>query len=1106
MGRVRRARRSAPLCVELLEKRELLSGYAPTAVEQEFLERLNDARANPPAYGKSIGLNLAGVPASQPLAFNTDLIQSSRDHSQDMNAHNYFGHNGSDGSNPFQRMQADGFPWVGAAESIAAGYPTPEDALAGLIIDAGVADLGHRKQLLSIGGVPYQGLQQTGVGIVLNGSGIYSNYYTVDSGYTSDTRPFLLGVAFNDLNLNRLYDAGEGLGNVTIIASNRTSRYQTTTWASGGYSIQVNPGTYTVTAEGGGLPVPVTRVVTVGSINCRLNFQPPNGLTTTALSADANPGYAGETITFTATVTNIGNGTSVPQGQVEFFDGTTDLGPGTALAGSGSQATSTFTTAALPAGTHDLKAVFTPLGSYRASQGTLTETITADHLVFTALPANAVAGQPLGPSVQVQVVDQSGNLVATDNSDQVKVSVATGPGPITGDSIITATVSGGIATFDDIVLTAVGSYTFNAVATGGLTGPVSASVTVSPAAPAQLAFVLQPGDEAAGGPVTPPLQVQVLDQFGNLATQDNSDQVSVAVAAGPGTIAGGSTATATASAGVAVFDNLAFTAAGTYLLNASASGLIGAQSESVAVPLFADAFNRPDSNTLGAPWVQVAGTVGLFGNQLTVTGFTESMAVYGSAPLSGTEVQANVTLSSTGFQDIGLVARYSGPGERNFYLGVLASNQGQYTAYLVRNFNGQWKQLASAPVKSGSGILSLQAVGSSLKLFLDGQLLVYAHDSALAAGTTGVWGSPGATVSAFAGGPMTAASATLPFNDNFTLPGGSQLDSFWTELQGNFSVQSDQLRANGNGLNLALLNQAPAADVSVQADITLSSSGSQQAGLIARSSNNGSSMYLGLIAGKNGKFTASIFRELRGVWTRIASAPLGGGTGTLRIEVVGPSLKLFLNGALAVYAFDSRLPSGVTGVRAGGGALLDNFGVAALDPMAAPLPFTDSFAQPDGSQLSRFWTEKTGNFSVIGGQLRANAAGNLAVINQTPVADVVVQAGIALGSSASQAAGLVARYSAAGGGSMYMAQVSETQGHFTAAIWRRVRGTNTRLTVKALTSGTGVLRFVLQGKHLQLYFNGQLVCDVADSSITAAGLTGLNGQSGALFSAFSVSA
>ena len=45
-----------------------------------------------------------------------------------------------------------------------------------------------------------------------------------------------------------------------------------TTWDSGGYTIALPPGTYTVVASGGGLATPLTRTVTVGSGNARLNF------------------------------------------------------------------------------------------------------------------------------------------------------------------------------------------------------------------------------------------------------------------------------------------------------------------------------------------------------------------------------------------------------------------------------------------------------------------------------------------------------------------------------------------------------------------------------------------------------------------------------------------------------------------------------------------------------------------------------------------------------------------------------------------------------------------------------------------------------------------
>src|SRR5712692_4769166 len=136
---MRRARfatkaRRTHLWLEQLETRQLLSGYQPTAIEQLFLEQLNDARANPAAYGASIGLDLSGVAPSQPLAFSPQLVQAARLHSQDMNDHGYFAHNTPQGMNPGQRMSDAGFVWNSWGESIAGGssFPGPAEALRAL--------------------------------------------------------------------------------------------------------------------------------------------------------------------------------------------------------------------------------------------------------------------------------------------------------------------------------------------------------------------------------------------------------------------------------------------------------------------------------------------------------------------------------------------------------------------------------------------------------------------------------------------------------------------------------------------------------------------------------------------------------------------------------------------------------------------------------------------------------------------------------------------------------------------------------------------------------------------------------------------------------------
>ncbi|MBY0526055.1 MAG: hypothetical protein K2R98_21855 [Gemmataceae bacterium] len=268
----RKAQRRAMLVVEELEPRQLLS-YQPTPLEQVFLERLNDARANPAAYGQTIGLDLSGVAASQPLAFNTTLIQAARDHSVDMSVRNYFDHYTPDtpSLDPGDRIEAAGFTTdTGWAESIAAGYPTPEQALAGFIIDDGQPDLGHRRHLLAIDSV-FGNHLQVGVGIT-TGSGFYGTYYTINTVSDADSRPFLTGVVYNDLNSNGVYDVGEGISGVTITVQGVGA---VAAFDTGGYSFRLNPGSYTVTASGGGLASPIAQTVTVGTTNARLNFGGP---------------------------------------------------------------------------------------------------------------------------------------------------------------------------------------------------------------------------------------------------------------------------------------------------------------------------------------------------------------------------------------------------------------------------------------------------------------------------------------------------------------------------------------------------------------------------------------------------------------------------------------------------------------------------------------------------------------------------------------------------------------------------------------------------------------------------------------------------------------
>lgn len=105
------------------------------------------------------------------LAVDARLTAAAQGHSEDMGINDFFSHTGSDGSLPWDRMEAEGYNWSRAAENIAAGYPTPEDVVA-----AWMRSTGHRDNILNCA------LVDTGVGYVYladdGGSVNYRHYWT----------------------------------------------------------------------------------------------------------------------------------------------------------------------------------------------------------------------------------------------------------------------------------------------------------------------------------------------------------------------------------------------------------------------------------------------------------------------------------------------------------------------------------------------------------------------------------------------------------------------------------------------------------------------------------------------------------------------------------------------------------------------------------------------------------------------------------------------------------------------------------------------------------------------------------------------------------------
>ncbi len=257
---------------------------------------------------------------------------------------------------------------------------------------------------------------------------------TEDFGVPADSDPILTGVAFTDANKNNFYDPGEGLGDITITATRTTDNavFSTTTWAAGGYSLQLAPGTYSVSASGAGIGNPVSSTVTLGAQNVELDFTPGSGATSNAApSITTQP--TGQTVTSggTVTFTAAANATPAPavKWQVSANGGaftnipnatSTTLSFVAALSQNGNQYRAVFTNAAGVATTSAATLAVTASNNNGGGEmPALTTTLAG------GLPAIAVAGTKTTARQTLAVTNNT--AAAINQSATVQLFVSTGP-------------------------------------------------------------------------------------------------------------------------------------------------------------------------------------------------------------------------------------------------------------------------------------------------------------------------------------------------------------------------------------------------------------------------------------------------------------------------------------------------------------------------------------------------------------------------------------------------------------------------------------------------------------------------------------------------------
>ena len=255
------------------------------------------------------------------------------------------------------------------------------------------------------------------------------------------------------------------------------------------------------------------------------------------------------------------------------------------------------------------------------------------------------AGNGFGLAVSVE--DAYGNVVTGYGS---AVTIGLVAGPAAGDlgGSLTATASGGVATFRGLSIDLAGSgYAVQATATG-LTPATTTSVGVTPAAPAQLVMPAGPPPTlAAGSPFG--LAVSVEDAYGNLVT-GYGGEVTVGLAGGPDGVALGGVLTVPASGGVATFGGLDVTESGSgYTIAATGAGLTAAASNEFTVTPAAPAklvvtTPTPSGVTAGGPFGVDISVEDGYGN--LVTGFDGDVTLALSGGPSGANLGGTTTVTA----------------------------------------------------------------------------------------------------------------------------------------------------------------------------------------------------------------------------------------------------------------------------------------------------------------------------------------------------------------------------------------------------------------------------------------------------------------------------
>jgi hypothetical protein len=303
----------------------------------------------------------------------------------------------------------------------------------------------------------------------------------------------------------------------------------------------------------------------------------------------------------------------------------------------------------------------------------------ATHLIISSVPSQLTANATFTVSVQAL---RSDNTVDPDYMGFVAIEKASGPGVLAGTLMKEA--EAGTVMFDDLIVDVAGTYTFRVTAVD-LMGDTTAPIIVEPSTsgPAtKLGFVAVPSEVTEGMPFSLMVQAQRED---NSLDPSYAGAIAISLASGPGMLQGNLTVQAVG--GVATFNALVLSEAGTYTFMATSGSLTGTSGPIVAVaaaPMVVKTGTFSGQNgysTVGTVEV-VRNTDGVellrTGTNFAVSSGAGSIGVWltnatGAASLNSTSEKLRVGLITSGFSG---AYEYSIPGGLGSYTHVVTFCEG----------------------------------------------------------------------------------------------------------------------------------------------------------------------------------------------------------------------------------------------------------------------------------------------------------------------------------------------------------------------------------------------------------------------------------------------